>query len=128
MCKSVNMLGYRMEVDYGSHVKSRLRDRFDGLDVSFLEYRIETLFEEDAVADYLLNEVRIGEEVVLIDEDSGITFAVAVGVDQFYIKTVYNACSYSRMRCGDNQQVLKYAQKEGFRSERFERKRGDIYA
>lgn len=128
MCKSVNMLGYRMDVDYGSHVKNRLRDRFDGLDISFLEYRIETLFEEEAVADYLLNEVRIGEEVVLVDEDSGITFAVAVGVDQFYIKTVYNAYGYSRLRCGDNQQVLKFAEKEGFRSERFERKRGNQYA
>ena len=110
MCK-VNMLGYQIEVDYGAHVKERLRSRFDDVDIAFLEYRIEAVFSDEAVADHLMNEVKIGEDVILIDEDSGITFAVNVGSETIY-----------------QQQVLKFAEKMGFRSERFERKRGNVYA
>ena len=32
MCK-VNMLGYPINVDYGAHVKQRLRSRFDDMDI-----------------------------------------------------------------------------------------------
>ena len=127
MCK-VNMLGYQIEVDYGAHVKERLRSRFDDVDIAFLEYRIEAVFSDEAVADHLMNEVKIGEDVILIDEDSGITFAVNVGSETIYIMTVYNAFEYSGFRLGDRQQVLKFAEKNGFRSERFERKRGNVYA
>ena len=121
MCM-VNMLGYQIEVDYGAHVKERLRSRFDDVDIAFLEYRIEAVFSDEAVADHLMNEVRIGEDVVLIDEDSGITFAVNVGLETIYIMTVYNAFEYSGFRCGDRQQVLKFAEKMGFRVGRVERK------
>ena len=127
MCK-VNMLGYPINVDYGVHVKQRLRSRFDDMDIAYLEYRIEEVFSDEAVADHLMNEVKIGEDVILIDEDSGITFAVNVGTDTLYIMTVYNAFECSGFRCGDRQQVLKYAEKSGFRSGRFERKRGNVYA
>ena len=127
MCK-VNMLGYPIEIDYGSHVKQRLRSRFDDVDIAFLEYRIEVLFSDKAVAEHLMNEVKIGEDVILIDEDSGITFAVNVEVEVIYIMAVYNALEYSGFRLGVRQQVLKFAEKNGFRSERFERKRGNVYA
>lgn len=127
MCK-VNMLGYPIEIDYGSHVKQRLYSRFDNVDIAFLEYRIEALFSDEAVAEHLINEVRIGEDVILIDEDSGITFAANVGVETIYIMTVYNAFEYSGFRCGDQQQVLRFAKKNGFSAKRFERKRGNVYA
>ena len=54
MCK-VNMLGYQIEVDYGAHVKERLRSRFDDVDIAFLEYRIEAVFSDEAVADHLIH-------------------------------------------------------------------------
>lgn len=127
MCK-INMLGYSIEIDYGRHVKQRLYSRFDDMDIAYLEYRIDVLFSDTAVAEYLMNEVKIGEDVVLIDEDSGIVFAVNVGKEVIYIMTIYNAFEGSGFRCGDHQQVLKYAEKSGFKSERFERKRGTIYA
>lgn len=127
MCK-VNMLGYPIEIDYGSHVKQRLYSRFDNVDIAFLEYRIEVLFSDEAVAEHLINEVRIGEDVILIDEDSGITFAANIGAETIYIMTVYNAFEYSGFRCGDQQQVLRFAKKDGFSAKRFERKRGNVYA
>ena len=119
MCR-VNMQGYLMEIDYGMHVRQRLEVRFDGIDCSYLDYRIEVLFGDPEVADYLLNEVRIGEDVVLVDEDSGITFAIAVYTDSIYIKTVYDQ---GALRVGEKQQILRYAEKMGFRTERFEKKR-----
>ena len=122
MCR-VNMQGYLMEIDYGMHVRQRLEVRFDGIDCNYLDYRIEVLFGDPEVADYLLNEVRIGEDVVLVDEDGGITFAIAVYADSFYIKTVYNAYDQGALRVGEKQQILRYAEKMGFRTERFEKKR-----
>lgn len=122
MCR-VNMQGYLMEIDYGMHVRQRLEVRFDGIDCSYLDYRIEVLFGDPEVADYLLNEVRIGEDVVLVDEDSGITFAIAVYTDSIYIKTVYNAYGQGAFRVGEKQRILRYAEKMGFRTERFEKKR-----
>ena len=122
MCR-VNMQGYLMEIDYGMHVRQRLEVRFDGIDCSYLDYRIEVLFGDPEVADYLLNEVRIGEDVVLVDEDSGITFAIAVYTDSIYIKMVYNAYGQGAFRVGEKQQILRYAEKMGFRTERFEKKR-----
>ena len=122
MCR-VNMQGYLMEIDYGMHVRQRLEVRFDGIDCSYLDYRIEVLFGDPEVADYLLNEVRIGEDVVLVDEDSGITCAISVYADSFYIKTVYNAYDQGSLRVREKQQILRYAEKMGFRTERFEKKR-----
>ncbi len=122
MCR-VNMQGYLMEIDYGMHVRQRLEVRFDGIDCNYLDYRIEVLFGDPEVADYLLNEVRIGEDVVLVDEDSGITFAISVYADSFYIKTVYNAYDQGSLRVREKQQILRYAEKMGFRTERFEKKR-----
>ena len=122
MCR-VTMQGSLMEIDYGMHVRQRLEVRFDGIDCSYLDYRIEVLFGDPEVADYLLNEVRIGEDVVLVDEDSGITFAIAVYTDSIYIKTVYNAYGQAAFRVGEKQQILRYAEKMGFRTERFEKKR-----
>lgn len=126
MCR-VNMQGYLMEIDYGMHVRQRLEVRFDGIDCSYLDYRIEVLFGDPEVADYLLNEVRIGEDVVLVDEDSGITFAIAVYTDSIYIKTVYNAYGQGAFRVGEKQQILRYAEKMGFRTERFEKKRRNAH-
>ena len=122
MCR-VNMQGYLMEIDYRMHVRQRLEVRFDGIDCNYLDYRIEVLFGDPEVADYLLNEVRIGEDVVLVDEDSGITFAIAVYTDSIYIKTVYNAYDQGAFRVAEKQQILRYAERMGFRTERFEKKR-----
>ena len=58
-----------------------------------------------------------------VDEDSGITFAIAVYTDSIYIKTVYNAYGQGAFRVGEKQQILRYAEKMGFRTERFEKKR-----
>ena len=49
MCR-VNMQGYLMEIDYGMHVRQRLEVRFDGIDCSYLDYRIEVLFGDPEVA------------------------------------------------------------------------------
>ena len=128
MCR-INMQGFQIEVDYGSHVRYRLQTRFEDMDCDYLDYRIEVLFSDEQVADYLLNEVRIGDDVVLVDEDSGISFALAVGTNQIYIKTVYNAYErMSAMHVADKQQVLRYAEKLGVRAEIFERKRREVYA
>lgn len=128
MCR-INMQGFQIEVDYGSHVRYRLQTRFEDMDCDYLDYRIEVLFSDEQVADYLLNEVRIGDDVVLVDEDSGISFALAVGTEQIYIKTVYNAYErMSAMHVADKQQILRYAKKLGVRTEIFERKRREAYA
>ncbi len=112
---------YDIEVDYGSHVVHRLYDRFDGYDTGYLDYVLELFFTDKAVSDFLINDVRIGEDVVVIDEDSGISFAMNIGSDTFYIKTIYNSYE-DTMRIGDMQKVLNFGRQCGLRVREFRRK------
>ncbi len=112
---------YDIEVDYGAHVVHRLYDRFDGYDTGYLDYVLELFFTDKAVSDFLINDVRIGEDVVVIDEDSGISFAVNIGSDTFYIKTIYNSYE-DTMRIGDMQKVINFGRKYGLRVREFRRK------
>ena len=117
---------YDIEVDYGSHVLHRLYDRFDDLDTGYLDYVLELFFTDAAVSEFLINDVRIGENIVVIDEDSGITFAVNIGKDLFYIKTIYNSYE-DTMRIGDMQKVLRFGRQYGLRVREFRRKE-PVYA
>jgi len=71
--------------------------------------------------------VRIGEEVVVIDEDSGISFALNVGTDCFFVKTLFNAYE-GNLLIGEMQKVLRLAKARGLRIEEFTRKRSESYA
>lgn len=118
---------YEISVDYGSHVIYRMRTRFYDLDSAQLDFVFENIFTDEKVADYLLNEVRIGEDVVVIDEDSGISFAVNIGTECFYVKTLFNGLD-GRMLIGDMQKVLRFARSAGVRVEQFRRQRSESYA
>ncbi len=120
------MQDYCIDVDYGSHVVNRLRTRFD-MESEWLDFILESIFTDENVTDYLINDVRIGEDVIVIDEDSGVSFALNVGTECFYVKTVFNAYEDS-MRIGDMQKVLRFAREIGLRVEQFERKRRPRYA
>ena len=120
------MQDYCIDVDYGTHVLNRLRTRFD-MESAWLDYILESIFTDENVADYLINDVRIGEDVIVIDEDSGVSLALNVGMDCFYVKTVFNAYDDS-MRIGDMQKVLRFARELGLRVEEFQRKRRPCYA
>ena len=63
---------------------------------------------------------------MVIDEDSGITFAVNIGRDLFYIKTIYNSYE-DTMRIGDMQKVLRFGRQYGLRVREFRRKE-HVYA
>ena len=85
------------------------------------------IFTDESVSDFLINDVRIGEDVVVIDEDSGISFAVNIGCDLFYIKTVYNAYD-GNLRIGNMEKVLRFARAHGLRVDVFHRVKEEAYA
>ena len=118
---------YSIEIDYGVHVIERLYTRFSNQDTAYLDYVIETVFTNEKVSDYLINDVRIGDDVVVIDEDSGVSLAVNIGLDCFYVKTVFNAYE-GNLLIGDMQTVLRYAREIGLRIEQFQRRRSEVYA
>ena len=123
----IKMQDYVIEIDYGVHVLNRLHSRFDGLDINYLHYIFECIFADNSVADYLINEVKVGEDVVVIDEDSGISFAANVGLDSIYVKTLYNAYE-GNLLIGEMQKDLRYAKNRGLQIEIFEKKRRTAYA
>ena len=127
MIQRFKMQDYSIDVDYGIHVIRRLNARFDGLSTAFLDFILETILTNEEVADYLINNVRIGEDVVVIDEDSGVSFAMNIGLDCFYVKTVYNT-DEDNMFVGDMQKVLHFARKDSLRIEEFQRRRTPNYA
>ena len=127
MRQRFNLQDYSIEIDYGLHVVERLNTRFRNLDTAYLDFVIESVFTNETVSDYLINDVRIGDDVVVIDEDSGISLAVNIGLDCFYVKTIYNAFE-GNLLLGDMQTVLRYAREIGLRIEHFQRRRNEAYA
>ena len=127
MRQTFKMQDYDIMVDYGPHVVSRLYSRFSGIDTCYLDFIFESIFTNEDVGEYLINDVRIGEEVVVIDEDSGISFALNVGTDCFFVKTLFNAYE-GNLLIGEMQKVLRLAKARGLRIEEFTRKRSESYA
>lgn len=127
MIQRFKMQDYCIDVDYGGHVVERLKTRFDNLGTGYLDFVLETIFSDENVADYLINDVRIGEDVVVIDEDSGISFAMNVGLECFFVKTIFNAYE-GTMMIGEMQKVLRYARELGLRVEEFSRRKVPSYA
>lgn len=121
------MQDYEIEVDYGGHVVSRLHSRFNGIDTYYLDFVFENIFTDSDVVDYLINDVRIGEDVVIIDEDSGVSMAVNIGAECFYIKTLFNAYE-GNLLIGEMQKVLRLARSCGLRIEYFHKRRGECFA
>ena len=106
---------YEISVDYGSHVIYRMKTRFYDLNPAELDFVFENIFTDEKVADFL------------IDEDSGISFAVNIGTDCFYVKTLFNGFD-GKLLIGDMQMVLRFAKSAGVRIEQFRRQRSGSYA
>ena len=121
------MQDYDIEVDYGSHVIKRMYSRFSGIDTYYLDFIFENIFTDYDVIDYLINDVRIGEDVVIIDEDSGVSMAVNIGADCFYIKTLFNAYE-GNLLIGEMQKVLRVAKDYGLKIEYFQKRRSESFA
>lgn len=118
MIQKIKMQDYCIDVDYGGHVVDRLRTRFDNIGTCYLDFILENIFSDEKVADFLINDVRVGEDVVVIDEDSGISFAMNIGTECFFVKTIFNAYE-GKLLIGEMQKVLRYAKSAGLRVEVF---------
>lgn len=127
MRQFIKMQEYQIEVDYGYHVLERLYTRFPDYDVGLFDYTLCSVISDPAVADYLINEVRVGEDVVLIDENSGISFALNIGTDCIYVKTIFNTYE-GTLLIAEAEKVLRYAKEKIVSFELFEKWRKNAYA
>ena len=127
MRQFIRMGEYQIEVSYGYHVRERLMARFTDIDIPYFNFILSNIFSDPAVADYLINEVRVGEDVVIVDEDSGVAIAANVGTECIYLKTIFNAYE-GNMLVGEMQKVVRYAKETGARMESFVKRRKESYA
>lgn len=127
MRQFIRMGEYQIEVSYGYHVRERLMARFTDIDIPYFNFILSNIFSDPAVADYLINDVRVGEDVVIVDEDSGVAIAANVGTDCIYLKTIFNAYE-GNMLVGEMQKVVRYAKETGARMEAFVKRRKESYA
>ncbi len=127
MRQFIRMGEYQIEVSYGYHVRERLMARFTDMDIPYFNFVLSNIFSDPAVADYLINEVRVGEDVVIVDEDSGVAIAANVGTECIYLKTIFNAYE-GNMLVGEMQKVVRYAKETGARMEEFVKRRKESYA
>ena len=116
----IRMGDYQIEVGYGYHVEQRISARFLDLDFSYFNFVLSNIFSDPQVADYLINEVKVGDDVIIVDEDTGFSIAVNVGAESIFIKTIFNLYE-GTMRIRENQQVLRYGKRRGLRTEIFTR-------
>lgn len=127
MRQFIRMGEYQIEVSYGYHVRERLMSRFTDIDIPYFNFILSNIFSDPAIADYLINEVRIGEDVVIVDEDSGVAIAANIGTECIYLKTIFNAYE-GNMLVGEMQKVVRYAKEKGARMEEFVKRRKESYA
>ena len=127
MRQFIRMGEYQIEVSYGYHVRERLMSRFTDIDIPYFNFILSNIFSDSAVADYLINEVRVGEDVVIVDEDSGVAIAANIGTECIYLKTIFNAYE-GNMLVGEMQKVVRYAKETGVRMEAFVKRRKESYA
>ena len=127
MRQFIRMGEYQIEVSYGYHVRERLLDRFSDIDIPYFNFILSNIFSDPAVADYLINEVRVGEDVVIVDEDTGVAIAANIGTECIYLKTIFNAYE-GNLPIGEMQKVVRYAKETGARMEAFVRRRKENYA
>ena len=127
MRQFIRMGEYQIEVSYGYHVRERLMARFTDIDIPYFNFILSNIFSDPAVADYLINEVRVGEDVVIVDEDSGVAIAANVGTDCIYLKTIFNAYE-GNMLVGEMQKVVRYAKETCASMEAFVKRRKESYA
>ncbi len=118
MRQFIRMGEYQIEVSYGYHVRERLLDRFSDIDIPYFNFILSNIFSDPAVADYLINEVRVGEDVVIVDEDTGVAIAANIGTECIYLKTIFNAYE-GNLLIGEMQKVVRYAKETGARMEAF---------
>ena len=127
MRQFIRMGEYQIEVSYGYHVRERLMARFTDIDIPYFNFILSNIFSDPAIADYLINEVRIGEDVVIVDEDSCVAIAANIGTVCIYLKTIFNAYE-GNMFVGEMQKVVHYAKEKGARMEAFVKRRKESYA
>ena len=118
MKQRFKMLDYEISVDYGTHVINRLFARFYDLDTEYLDYIFSTIFSNQTVSDFLINDVKIGEDVVVIDEESGLSMAVNIGTELFFVKTIYNAYE-GNLLIAERQEVLRIGKSGELKVEKF---------
>ena len=118
MKQRFKMLDYEISVDYGPHVINRLFARFYDLDTEYLDYILSTIFSNQTVSDFLINDVKIGEDVVVIDEESGLSMAVNIGTELFFVKTIYNAYE-GNLLIAERQEVLRVGKSGELKVEKF---------
>ena len=112
------MMDYEISVDYGPPVINRLFARFYDLDTEYLDYIFSTIFSNQTVSDFLINDVKIGEDVVVIDEESGLSMAVNIGTELFFVKTIYNAYE-GNLLIAEKQEVLRIGKSGELKVEKF---------
>lgn len=127
MRQFVRMGEYQIEISYGYHVRERLMLRFTDIDISYFNFILANIFSDPAVADYLINEVRVGEDVVIVDEDSGVAIAANIGTECIYLKTIFNVYE-GNLFVGEMQKVVRYAKEKGANMEAFVKRRKENYA
>lgn len=88
MVQAANMLGEKMNVELSKHCVKRIMERTTYTPAEVL-WSITLLLERKDVSEYLLYEVRIGDEVVIRDAYMNYSFSIAVDVNEIIIKTIF---------------------------------------
>lgn len=82
------MLGEKIKVELSRHCMKRVKERTDYTTTSVL-YGIVALLEREDVAEYILLEVPIGEEIVILDKSMSYSFVIVIGTNEIIVKTLF---------------------------------------
>jgi hypothetical protein len=84
----VYLTGYPMDIKMSGHACQRARQRIKA-DANDVLQRISLLLENPEVAEYITLDVKIGEDCVVFDADTGNSYVLVVQETEIVVKTVY---------------------------------------
>ena len=102
---NATMLGEKMQVELSRHCIKRIRERTDYTAEDVL-YRTIQLLERTDIAEYILLEIPIGDEIVILDKEAGYSIALVVEQNDIIIKTIFCYSDNHHLYVGEKQKCV----------------------
>lgn len=82
--KKITIGCYEMTLNMSRRCVRSCKDKIED-DIPYILFTMETMLSRPDMADCLLNEVRVGSRVVIVDETNNYTYTIQVGTEDLYV-------------------------------------------
>lgn len=91
------------------HAKQRLEERiYAETDIEFdIRKRLEVIFANDEIADFVLNEIKIGESFAIFDFVYNVSMVLAIHTEDIDVKTIFYESFGKSLKLFEGQKIIE---------------------